>query len=56
MRFVSNIRVWLFLLLVTAAAALTGCATSDSENASARPWNAPYNWENGLPANITEGR
>jgi len=34
-----------------------GCAsTSDPDNASVRPWNAPMGWENGLPSNMREGR
>lgn len=38
-----------FALLVWVGA-LGGCATSsDSANESARPWNAPRNWEHGLP-------
>jgi len=44
------------LLLVLAALALGGCATTDSENLSERPWNTPKSWENGLPSNMTEGR
>jgi hypothetical protein len=45
------------LLLVLAAVGLTSCATSDdTENASARPWNAPKGWENGLPSAMSEGR
>jgi hypothetical protein len=38
----------LWLLLVLVAVGLSACATADSENASARPWNSPYGWENGL--------
>ena len=33
-----------------------GCATTESENLSARPWNAPRGWENGLPSSFYEGR
>jgi hypothetical protein len=36
--------------------ALTGCATTESENASVRPWNSPKSWEHGLPSAMTEGR
>jgi hypothetical protein len=36
---------------------LTGCAsTDDADNVSERPWNAPRNWEGGLPAGMMEGR
>jgi hypothetical protein len=45
-----------FLLLSLAAVFLGGCATSEPDNASARPWNAPKTWETGLPSNAFEGR
>jgi hypothetical protein len=35
---------------------LSGCATTESDNESVRPWNAPKSWENGLPAGMMEGR
>jgi hypothetical protein len=36
---------------------LAGCAsTDDSDNVSERPWNAPRNWESGLPGGMMEGR
>jgi hypothetical protein len=45
------------LLLLVSAFGLTSCATSDEgENASARPWNTPKGWENGLPTGMNEGR
>lgn len=47
----------LLLLLVLSAAGLSSCATTDDgDNASARPWNQPKGWENGLPSGMTEGR
>jgi hypothetical protein len=52
----ANLR-WLALLwLALAAAGLTGCASTESENNSVRPWNSPKSWENGLPSSMTEGR
>jgi len=27
---------------------VSGCATSDPDNASVRPWDAPQSWENGM--------
>ena len=33
-----------------------GCATTESENASERPWNAPRGWEYGLPSSSYENR
>ena len=54
---VSNSRWALLLLLVLAALAGTGCATTESENASERPWNTPQTWENGLPSGMfNQGR
>jgi hypothetical protein len=48
---------WLFLLLgLVALLGAAGCATSDPENLSERPWNAPKVWENGLPSGMMEGR
>jgi len=45
-----------FLLLLLIGVVLSGCASTESENESVRPWNAPKDWENGLPAGMTEGR
>ncbi len=45
-----------FLLLLLLAVALNGCASTESQNESVRPWNAPKSWENGLPAGMMEGR
>jgi hypothetical protein len=50
---------FLFLLLCAAIVALaTGCATtsSDTDNKAERPWNAPMDWENGLPPEMMQGR
>ena len=44
------------LFLVLTAVTLVGCASTDEENMSARPWNSPKSWENGLPSAMTEGR
>jgi hypothetical protein len=34
----------------------SGCATSDPQNASVRPWNAPQSWEGGLPVDMGQHR
>jgi len=48
---------WIFfVLLVLAAWGLAGCATTEPDNRSARPWNSPTGWENGFPAGMLEGR
>jgi hypothetical protein len=44
------------LVLLLASVALTGCSTTEPDNASVRPWNAPKGWETGLPSAMTEGR
>jgi hypothetical protein len=52
-----SLRSILFLLaFITAGFGLSGCATTESENASSRPWNSPTSWQNGLPTSINEGR
>ncbi len=49
---ISNSR-WLFLLLLVLGALATGgCATTESDNVSERPWNTPQGWENGLPSGM----
>jgi hypothetical protein len=52
-----NPRWTLLLLLALTALGLSACAsTADSDNASARPWNAPKGWESAIPSTMTEGR
>jgi hypothetical protein len=46
----------LLLLLAFVGILLSGCATVEPENASARPWNQPRGWETGLPPAMYEGR
>jgi hypothetical protein len=43
-------------LLLLAVILLSGCATAEPDNMSARPWNSPKGWENGLPSGMLEGR
>jgi hypothetical protein len=44
------------LLLAAACLALSGCATEEPENTSARPWNQPRGWESGYPSQMFQGR
>jgi type IV pilus biogenesis protein CpaD/CtpE len=39
----------LFLMLVLAAmaAVISGCASTEPDNASVRPWDSPEGWQNG---------
>jgi len=45
---------WLLLALtlVTLALGGIGCATTESDNASSRPWNTPKGWATGFPAGM----
>jgi hypothetical protein len=48
---------WLgLLLLAVIGLCLSGCATSEPDNASVRPWNSPKSWEGQLPMGMNEGR
>ena len=49
---ISILRQALLLFLVLAGLALSGCASTESENMSARPWNTPQGWETGMPSNM----
>jgi len=53
---VLNLRWGFLLLFALAVLALSGCASTDPENLSERPWNTPKTWETGLPSSINEGR
>lgn len=46
----------LLSLLVLTVSLLAGCASSDPDNLSERPWNAPKSWEGGMPSGMFEGR
>ena len=44
-----------FLLLMLFAVMLlgaVGCASTEPQNASVRPWDAPQGWENGIPSGM----
>jgi hypothetical protein len=43
-----SIYLFLSLALVVVGALVSGCGTTESENASPRPWNTPQSWENGM--------
>ncbi len=49
-------RFFLFLVLASLVLGAVGCATTEPDNASVRPWNSPKGWETGgLPSSINEG-
>ncbi len=37
----------LWFVLAAMAAFFTGCASSEPDNASVRPWNSPEGWQGG---------
>jgi hypothetical protein len=51
-----NTRWFPLLMLASLLLTLVGCASTDPDNQSARPWNAPKQWETGLPSSVLEGR
>jgi hypothetical protein len=38
----------LLLVLAALAAVVSGCASTESDNMSVRPWNSPEGWEGGM--------
>lgn len=44
----------LLLALATATMVLSGCASTESDNASVRPWNSPEGWEGGMLGNMND--
>jgi hypothetical protein len=44
------------LMLLAMTWVCAGCATSDGDSESERPWNSPQGWENGLPPQMYERR
>jgi hypothetical protein len=49
---ISNFRCAFLLLLALAAMVLGGCASTESENLSERPWNTPQGFDNNLPSSM----
>lgn len=46
----------MFLAAVAAVFVFSGCANSDVDNMSERPWNSPKTWESGVPQTMMQGR
>jgi len=53
-KFPSSPLAALFLLLTLLVLGVCGCSTTETENASARPWNSPSGWENGMPGGMMQ--
>lgn len=51
-----KLRVILIAGVALIALSLGGCATTDQDAYSNRPWNSPTGWEHGLPPQMLEGR
>jgi hypothetical protein len=45
----SFLLLMLFALLLLGA---SGCASTEADNASVRPWDSPMGWENGIPSQM----
>ena len=53
MRRIGSHTRWAFLLLlVLTGFAMGGCASTESENQSERPWSSPQSWETGVPSGL----
>jgi hypothetical protein len=44
------------VLMAIGFLSLAGCATTEDDNYSERPWNAPKTWESGIPQAMQQGR
>lgn len=49
-RFISSLVLCILSALVLLGA--SGCASTEPDNASVRPWNSPVGWENGIPSGM----
>ena len=56
MKFLSTINPrWILgVFFVALLAGMTGCSSTEPENLSARPWNAPNGYESGLPMQMMQ--
>ena len=50
------VHLLLWFVLAVMAAVVSGCASTEPDNASVRPWNTPTGWENGLGGMDTQHR
>jgi len=44
----------LALVLVAFAAVISGCASTEPDNASVRPWNSPEGWQGGALGDVMD--
>jgi hypothetical protein len=48
-----NRALWLLLLLAVALG-VSGCASTDPDNESSKPWNSPEGWQGGPLQGMTQ--
>jgi len=46
--------LFLMLVLATLALVISGCSSTESDNASVRPWNSPEGWQGGALGGMTD--
>jgi len=44
----------LLFLLAAMTVIISGCASTESDNASVRPWNSPEGWQGGMLGNLND--
>ena len=49
-----HLKILLLTFVAGVALLSTGCATTEQENMSERPWNAPKSWEHGMPTGMMQ--
>jgi type IV pilus biogenesis protein CpaD/CtpE len=49
-------KLFLTLVLASAAALFSGCATEDPNNLSTMPWDKAASWEGPMPSTMNQGR
>jgi hypothetical protein len=49
-------RCLLAVVALGTLALVTGCGTTEPDNQSTRPWNAPKSWEGGVPGMLYDRR
>jgi hypothetical protein len=56
MKALLNRQFLLLTLTVLSIFAASGCATTEDDNLTERPWNTPKTWETGIPQGMMQGR
>jgi hypothetical protein len=56
MKELSKRQIVLLMLTALTVALSIGCASTEDDNLSERPWNSPKSWETGIPQGMMQGR